>query len=103
MHIRHLSGGSYETLERAIFLNQLPAPVRTALANLTAASSEALAKEAGTFMREFLGSTYLCFGSPVTSCCVHGAFLVQTPGRSPSTALSCELQRDGPTVRLLPP
>ena len=57
MHIRHLSGGSYETLERAIFLNQLPALVRTALANSTAASNEALAKEAGTFMREYKLST----------------------------------------------
>ena len=31
--IRNLSGSSYQALERAMFLNQLPAPVRTALAS----------------------------------------------------------------------
>ena len=51
MHIRHLSGSSYEALERAIFLNQLPAPVRTALANSTAANNATLAREAGKILR----------------------------------------------------
>ena len=53
MHIRHLAGNSYEALERAMFLNQLPAPVRTALANSTAATNEELAREAGKILREF--------------------------------------------------
>ena len=53
MHIRHLAGNSYEALERAMFLNQLPAPVRTALANSAAASNKELAREAGKILREF--------------------------------------------------
>ena len=53
MHIRHMAGASYDALERAMFLNQLPAQVHTALANSTATSNEALAREADKILRKF--------------------------------------------------
>ena len=46
MKIRTLSGSGYEALEPAMFLSQLPAAVRTALANSRAANNEELGVEA---------------------------------------------------------
>ena len=48
MKICTLSGASYEALERAMFLNQLPPAVKTALANSKAANNEELGTEADT-------------------------------------------------------
>ena len=58
MKIRTLSGANYDALERAMFLNQLPNAVRTALANSKAASNDELAVEADNILEEFqLGSS----------------------------------------------
>ena len=60
MKIHTLSGASYEALERAMFLNQLPPAVRMALANSKAANNEELGMEADTVMEEFqLGNEML--------------------------------------------
>ena len=53
MCIRDSSGSSNEALERAMFLNQLPAAVHTALANSRAANNEELALEADNVLEEF--------------------------------------------------
>ena len=53
MKIRNLSGSSYEALERAMFLNQLPPQVRTALASSKAATNDELATEADVVVEEF--------------------------------------------------
>ena len=53
MKIRNLSGSSYEALERAMFLNQLPPQVRTALASSKAATNDELATEADAVVEEF--------------------------------------------------
>ena len=58
MKIRTLSGASYDALERAMFLSQLPHTVRTALANSKAATNDELAVEADNVLEEFqLGSS----------------------------------------------
>ena len=68
MKIRTLSGASYDALERAMFLNQLPHAVRTALANSKAASNDDLAVEADNVMEEFqLGSASLAAPHSVSS------------------------------------
>ena len=53
MTICTLSGSSYEALERAMFLSQLPLAVRTALANSKTASNDELGAEADNVMEEF--------------------------------------------------
>jgi len=53
MKIRTLSGSSYDALERALFLNQMPTAVRTALASSKAVSNDELAAEADAVMEEF--------------------------------------------------
>ena len=53
MKIRNLSGLSYDALERAMFLNQLPTAVRTALAGSKAVSNDELCAEADAVMDEF--------------------------------------------------
>ena len=53
MKIRNLSGSSYEALERAMFLNQLPPQVHTALASSKAATNDELATEADVVVEEF--------------------------------------------------
>ena len=54
MHITNLSGSSYVAMERAIFLNRLPAEVRTILSSSQAVTNSDLAKEANTVLAEFL-------------------------------------------------
>ena len=57
MKIRTLSSASYEAMECAMFLSQLPPVVRTALANSRAANNYELGVEADNVMEEFqLGS-----------------------------------------------
>ena len=46
LHMRSLSGGDNEAWERAIFLNSMPAEVRTVLANSNAPNNKRLATEA---------------------------------------------------------
>ena len=53
MRIRNLSGISYDAMERAMFRNQLPAEVRTALASSKAMSNDELVSEADAVMEEF--------------------------------------------------
>ena len=53
MRIRNLSGSSYDAMERAMFLNQLPAEVRTSLASSKAISNDELVSEADAVMEEF--------------------------------------------------
>ena len=63
MKIRTLSGSNYEAMEQAMFLSQLPLPVRTALANSKAATNDELGVEADNVMEEFqLGSA--AFAAP---------------------------------------
>ena len=54
MYKRQLSGESYQSLERAMFLNKLPPQVRTGLANSSAPNNDALAKEANSILEEVL-------------------------------------------------
>ena len=53
MKITNLSGSSHDALERAMFLNQLPTAVRTALAGSKAISNDELCAEADAVMDEF--------------------------------------------------
>ena len=52
MKIRTLSGASYDAMERAMFLGQLPLTVRTALATSKARDNDELAAEADAIMEE---------------------------------------------------
>ena len=53
MKIRKLSGSSYEAVERAIFLGQMPVEVRTALASSKARTNDELCEEADAVVEEF--------------------------------------------------
>ena len=53
MKIQTLSGASYDTLERAMFLNHMPLSVRTALASSEARTNDELATEADAIMEEY--------------------------------------------------
>ena len=74
MRIRSLSGSSYDALERAMFLNQLPVPVRTALASSNIASNDDLTAEADRITEEFELAT-AAQGSPA----VHVTTLPMAP------------------------
>ena len=66
MRIRSLSGSNYDAMERALFLNQLPQAVRTALANSKAANNDELGVEADKVMEEFELSSG-AFAAPAVS------------------------------------
>ena len=53
MKIRKLSGRSYDAMERAMFLNQLPPEVRTALATSEFASNDEMTDRADRIHEEF--------------------------------------------------
>ena len=53
MKIRKLSGSSYDAVERAIFLGQMPVEVRTALASSKARTNDELCEEADAVVEEF--------------------------------------------------
>ena len=54
LHMRSLAGNDPEACERAIFLNAMPAEVRTVLANSTAPNNKRLSVEAGHVLEQHL-------------------------------------------------
>ena len=54
LHMQSLSEGDCEAWERAIFLNAMPAEVRTVLSNSNAPNNKRLAMEAGQIMEQHL-------------------------------------------------
>ena len=95
MKIRTLSGASYDAMERAMFLGQLPLTIRTALATSKARDNDELAAEADAVMEEFRLAN-IRSGVPHTVASVEASAVSfgrpQAPRRPPSGFL-CYLHR----------
>ena len=93
MKIRTLSGASYDAMERAMFLNQMPLAVRTALASSKAASNDELSAEADAIYEEFrIGQTMT--GTPHAVAALQAPLEVDAVPRRPDGAQRISRRQD---------
>ena len=82
MKIRKLSGRSYDAMERAMFLNQLPPEVRTAPATAEFGSNDEMTKRADRILEEFKLARRLT-AAPHHAALVELNAASRTPSRPP--------------------